>query len=298
MMPFLRASAFLALFAVLPGIASAQGWLEGDLSKLAGGLMPSFGSGGTGATLLNSTLAFLATRIMMLAGIVATFIIVKAGLSLVNSQDESKIEKARRQIGIAISAVVLGFLSQRFVEAIYGSANDPGSALFNPARSVSILDIEARGLISWATELMVIVAIVILVGTGVRVVASFGKEDAAETLKRSVFSVVVGLLILSFSGALQLALGFNPQGAEVGGGNINADFLFARLVGLTQSVLSYMALIAVAVVIYAGFRMIFAMGDEGKFAEARKLIIRVLMGLFVILMSYVFTVFILALLNP
>jgi hypothetical protein len=288
----------LLALAALPIHALAQISVEQDIISVGGGLMPSFGSGGTGAGLLNSALIFLGQRILLMAGVAATFVVVKAGLSLINSQDEGKLTKARREIGTAIVAIILGFLSERFVAATYGTTNvAPGQAIFNPATSVGILETEAAGLISFVLEFMVILSVIMIIYTAIRVVASFGKEDGPAEIRKSVFGVIVGFVLLTSSSAIQLALGLNPSGVEMATGPVTLNPLVERGIHILQLVLGFMALIAVAVVVYAGIKLLVSVGNEEEYGKTKSLIIRVLLGLFVILMSYVFTTFILTVLN-
>ncbi len=58
-----------------------------------------------------------------------------------------------------------------------------------------------------------------------------------------------------------------------------------------------MALIAVALVIYAGVQMIVGVGDEEKYKKAKDFIGRILLGLGIILLSYVAVAFVLQILN-
>lgn len=274
---------------LLPQQVFAQINLEQDIISVGNGLMPGTG---VGAGLINSTLIFLAGRLMLLAGITTTFIIVKAGLSLINSQADDKLSKAKRQIGTAIVAIMLGYLSERFVAATYGpSTGAPGTALFNPAGSVGILETEAAGIISMVLELVVILSILMIIGTGIKVVASFGKEDGPAEIRKSIFGVITGLVLLTSSSAIQLSLGLNPSGVEFPSGPLTAGPLIQRAIVLIQVVLGFMALVAVAVIIYMAVRLIVGLGNDDDLSNLKKLIGRVLAGLFVILMSYAFTVF-------
>jgi hypothetical protein len=294
---FLSLFAGLSGFGLLPAHASAQG-VGSDIINVGSGLMPSFGLGGTGAGLFNSIVIFLSTRLMLLAGVAATFIIVKAGLSLINSQADDKLQKARRQIGTAVVAVMLGFLSERFVAATYGPpAGAPGTAIFNPSTSVGILEGEAAGVISFALEFIVILSVIIIIYTGIKVVASFGTEDGPAQLRKSVFGIVTGLVLLTSATAIQLTLGLNPSGPELATGPVTAGPIINRGIFIVQTMLGFMALVAVIVVIYSGIRLIVNVGNEEEYTKTKQLIGRVLVGLFIILMSYVFTLFIVQVLN-
>lgn len=276
--PLLSLAALLVIF--LPAIAEAN--LEQDILNVSNGLSQTFGGGGVGAGLLNNLLIFLSNKIILLAGIAATFIIVKAGLSLINSQADDKLAKAKREIGTAIVAIVLGYLSERFVEATYGG----GTAIFNPAGSVAILETEAAGIINFVLELVVIIGIIMIIYTAVKVVSSFGKDDGPAEIRKSVFGVVSGLVLLTSANAIQQAMSLNPNGVEQATGPVTAQPLATRVLEIISDVMSYLAILGVGMVIFAGIRMIVSIGNDDEYNNAKQLVFRVLMGLTIVLFAY------------
>ncbi len=59
-------------------------------------------------------------------------------------------------------------------------------------------------------------------------------------------------------------------------------FITAKLI----TVLGFMTLIAVAILVYAGFRMVVSFGREEDFTAAKSLMIRVIVGLLILCLSY------------
>ncbi|HRH93987.1 MAG TPA: hypothetical protein PKV72_05665, partial [Candidatus Peribacteria bacterium] len=57
-------------------------------------------------------------------------------------------------------------------------------------------------------------------------------------------------------------------------------------------ILAIITTIAVAILIYAGFRMVTNFGNEEVFNQAKGLIFRVIAGLVIILLSYVLVIFV------
>ena len=66
----------------------------------------------------------------------------------------------------------------------------------------------------------------------------------------------------------------------------------ATVIGVIQKVLSFMALIAVVLIIVAGIRLVISQGEEGEKDKAKKTIIYVIVGLVVIALAYAITVFV------
>ncbi len=289
---------FTGIFAALalPAHTLAQVNLEDEIMTVGNGLQPWFGAGGTGGNLFNSLAIFLAERIMILAGITTTYIIVKAGLKLINSQADDKLSIARREIMTAVVAIFLGYLSQRLVYALYLGPQGPATALQNPQVSVTILNTEFVGIINWALELVVIISIILIIATAIKMVGSFGKEDGPAEIRKSIIGVVTGLILLTSANAIQLSLGLTST-VQFATGPITAGPIIARILHIVQIMLGFMALAGVAVIIYAGVRTIVTKGNEEEFGKAKALIGRVLLGLLIILTSYVITVLVLQLLQ-
>lgn len=289
------ASSFLRLF-----ISSVSAYdLTQDVNAIAGGRLagyfcnPSFtlqGFGcGSGMGILIGILGFIWSKLLLIIGPIALYIIVKASVSLIASQADDKLQKARREIIAALVAVILAMFAQRFVEAFYF----PGG-VSNPATGVSIINSEVMGIISWANTAVVVVAIILIVASAIKVVASFGKEDGPTELRRTVFGVISGVFMLIVSEAIRLALGL-PADPLIPATptTISAAPLVARGLQILSRFLGFLSLVAVAILIYAGISVIVSFGNEENYTKARSLMLRVVIGLVIVFLSYAMTQFML-----
>ncbi len=123
-----------------------------------------------------------------------------------------------------------------------------------------------------------------------KVMASFGKDDAGEEMKRGVLGAIVGVFIVAFDSLIVSALGWSDSGAGTGGGTPTA--LIALVMDAVRNLLMYLALIAVAIIIYAGIMMVVRFGSDDQYEKTKSLIVRVLIGLVIILFGYFFVSFI------
>lgn len=270
---------FLSKF--LPS-AHAQGEIllpDAEIVGGGGGLFSSFGGGGSGAGLFNSSVIFVWERILLIIGIIALAIIVRAGLSLIFSQDEGKLEKAKREIAVTLGATVAIFFAQRFVEAFY----NPGG-LFDPETGVEIVHTEVMGLIDWAMVLVPIVSIGVIVFSAVRAVASFGGEDAVTSMRRSIIGVVTGILLLVTSTAIRLTFGLGEIGAP---DRPSTTPIIVRVLDIVSDLMLFLSLAAVAVIIYAAVALLVSWGNEERYSQLKNILIRVSIGLVVIFFAYV-----------
>lgn len=216
-----------------------------------------------------------------LVGIIAILIIVRAGFVLVYRGSDEELSRAKRSIASSLTAIVLFFLAPRIVDIFYGGIQfgGPGTALEAPGAHVAILSEEIMGFLRWILVFVGVGAVLIIIVSGLRTIVSFGNEEGTAQLKRTVAGVAGGILLLVFAEAIVLTLGLN-------GGAPTAIPLLQKIFEVVNNVLILAGLLAFAVVVYAGFSMILFLGNEEKFSAAKSLIIRALVGIAVILVSY------------
>lgn len=218
----------------------------------------------------------------------ALFFVVRAGLKLINSQDEGKLETAKRTIASALVGLMLVPLGDSIFYAIF---NPSGQGLGDP----QTLTIEIAGIINWTLALIVPIAILMIVVSGIRAVASFGKDDGASAVRQTVYGIVLGIGILLFAGAIKATLGLQPSLEAIGPelpGPPDAQALIARGVEIVIYLLDFMALVALGVIIYAGILMVLNFGNDDQFNRAKGIVYRAAIGLVIILFSTVLVSFV------
>lgn len=280
------------LTSALPALAPLQAHAYTSPSEVAnavsGGLKaffsPTFnGNGGFVGIVLT-----LQTQILGLLYVAGVFLFVRAGLRLINSQDEDKLNKAKQTIASTVVGIMMAHVSLRFVDAFYGT----GGALA-PEAGATILATEIAGILNWVTSIIIVVAILMIVAEAIKAVSSFGKEDGTTEMKQTIYGTVLGIGMIVVSGAVKVALGLTP-GPEAGyPGAPDANEAILRGAAIVMYILSFMALVAVAVIVYAGILMIVSPGNDEQYTKAKGIITRTLIGLVVILLSGVILYFVL-----
>lgn len=96
-------------------------------------------------------------------------------------------------------------------------------------------------------------------------------------------AIAAGTLV-SASAFAQDFLGSVPTIGNTGTGNAETDIRMAIL-SVLQTVLNFMALIAVIFIVIAGIRLVISQGDEGEKDKAKKTIIYVIIGLVIIIFA-------------
>jgi hypothetical protein len=219
--------------------------------------------------------------------IVAAFtllLLVRSGLKLIYGQGEERFDEAKRAIANGLMAVVLVFLTSRLVSAFIRAGGS-----WNPQGGSAIFTDELLGIVRWVEVLVAVLAIGMIIAAVFAAMFSVGSDDATSRIRRAVFGAAAGILILGLDVAFRATFGL----AYFAVPGLPSPFpIITRGLVIISYILTFLALIAVVIVIYAGIRMILSLGNEEEFKNMRSLIFRALIGLFVILVSYVIVRFV------
>lgn len=238
----------------------------------------------TGADISNIFLSLI-TAFAPVWWFIAFIIIVVAGLTLMLSESEGAIEKAKTTIiaaiiGGIIVVIILYFspsdltlLVRQFYNPVYNPATTTVTGIFN----VNTIGFEAEGVAGWLTGMAAMIGIVIIIIAVLRAVTSFGGDEASYTaVRNSIVQVVIGLIVISAAYILKDVF-FNIK---------DPSQIIAFITGKMLIVFALIATVAVGVLVYAGLRMVASFGREDEYTAAKSLAFRVAIGLIVIAMSY------------
>lgn len=281
-------SALLRLLSLvtLPQEAQAQD-LGGVITTVGGGLFTSFSGAGWSGGIEGIAGGVVAAiwGVILPTGI---FLVVRAGMSLVMSEDEGKLSTAKRTISATLIGIMLVFISQELVKAFYteGLLNAAGAPRLNAT---------VYGLVNWFLVAMAALGVLMIIVSVIRAIGSFGKEEELANIRQTIFGIATGILMISLLPAIKLTLGvtdLQPLGAA--GSNSDATAIIEAVASIVSNLLLFLALIAVTVIIYAGIRMIVNLGNDDEYGNSKSLIVRALIGLIVILLSYTAVAFVIS----
>lgn len=245
------------------GADTAHAQVSGIIQAMGGG-----GGVGAGIGIINT----IHNAGRSLVVVISTLMLVRAAAKMIASTSEDKMEEGRRSVGMTIIGIILVSLTYTFVTAFWNGGDHSIQS------GATELNKQIVGLVRWAQVLVGILAVGMIVISGFKVIASFGKDDGGEELKRAILGAVVGVFLVAFDTLIISTLGFE--------GNATPTALISLIMSVVAKMLVYLALLAVAVIIYAGIMMIITVGNEEQFQKSKSLIGRVLIGLVIILFSY------------
>lgn len=265
------------------------GLISDAVSAVAGGNLNGNLGSGTGIGMLNSLMFNIFITIRSIITIVALYAFTRSGLKLINSADEDKLKKAKTVMASTTVAVMLAYLVPSLVIGFYGDGNsvtsEGGTVLeSNVFAGACLITTEIIGVINWVLVLVPAAALFIVVSSGLLAIASFGGEDGVTKMRRSVVGVVVGLLLIGSTGAIMATFGLGTCTAP---GAPSAAPLFIRGLYVLNSLLAYLLWGAAIMAVIAGLMMILNLGNDDQYGKAKNLLLRIVVGLAIVFISWV-----------
>lgn len=284
---------FLTLFlALIPLAGAVTVDLSGTADTVANGQLAVVGLGCNGAECFLKIVYQVWVWLKPLFSVIATFLIVRYGFTLINSQEEEKLSKAKQMIGASIAAIMLLYLPEQLVRAVYGGYGaggtldqaGAGKAISTPDASAGIITGELGGIISWFETIVAVLAVTIIIVSGILAVTSYGKEEGGTQFKHTVGAVIFGVFLIAIK---QVILG--TLGLQVGAvlpGNPTVNTALQKIVQVVSGLLEFAGILAAAVMIYAGILMALNFGNEEQYSKAKGIILRAGIGLLAIIASF------------
>lgn len=237
--------------------------------------MPAFAAGGAD---IASIFVSIVTAFWPLWIVAAVLVLVICGFTLVTATDESKLEKARATI---IAVVIGGILTTIiWVLGVSGSIgllyNGTAGFVMTSSASATAIGLEAIGISDWIATIAVLLGIVFIIVAAVRAVASLGDEAKYANARNAVIQAIIGFIIIASAFVFKVVFYDVREPSP----------LIALFASKVVIVLGFILIIAVAILIYAGFRMVISFGNDEAYNSAKSLAIRAAVGILIILVSY------------
>lgn len=221
----------------------------------------------------------LGTNFIPFINFVAILGIVLAGATLVLSQDEDRLSKTRKVIIAILFGLVIvnvaNVIRQGYLDAFF--AETPGGAQGN----ITVIRDEVLGVLDFLMTPAAIIAILAIIVSGIRAIAKLGNEEGTAMLRRTIFATGFGIVLLIAKAALSMAVVGDTETAP-GGDPTN---IVRTLVEVGRAFVLLMGLAAVAIIVLAGIFMIVNVGNQEQYDRAKKLILRVVIGLIIMLVA-------------
>lgn len=228
----------------------------------------------------------LTTRVVnivrLLIGSVAVLMAIVSGVQLIVSRaNEEAVTNARKAllysvigiVMIAISADLAALLDLRN-GGLIGSKNE----IINRAR---IFDDAVRVIITFIKYIIGSVAVLMLIVSGLRLVASGNSEETVSQEKKHIFVIVLGLVGLIFVDGIIRRVLFNIDNPTE---NPSIDLAqgIKEMVGFVNLLVTFVGPIAVLTLVAGGAWYAISMGNDENQEKAKKMIFASLLGIVLI----------------
>jgi len=130
----------------------------------------------------------------------------------------------------------------------------------------------------WIRGFIGALAILMLVIGGGMYMTARGDESKMTKGKGAVVAAIIGLVIVALAEPIQNAVYSGGKGPDV-------DKSKEIVMGLVSFFQGFIGAIAIAMIIYGGFQIITARGDESKFGSGKKSLLYAVIGLFVVALA-------------
>lgn len=234
-------------------------------------------SGGTPQAIFE----FLAEEAALLVTGIAIIIALIGGLRLAFSQSEEAVSVARRTFINGLIAIGLVALARIIRNALY--RNTTVNIIADPDNASTALCLEAYGIIDLLQVPLISIAVLMIIINGIRAVVSYGSDDGAAAIRRTVIATVAGVTLIAIREVFVAAVTGGTNCTP--GGSGAPDPIVVQIVAIMNRILGFIGLAAVVVIVIAGIMMIANLGNDDQYNRARNLIVRVVIGLVVILIS-------------
>jgi len=269
-----------AAHAISPAeVLNIIGTVGGSLPGIAA--FPVTGDGGiTGNYGFDALMISIALQIRPFLFYAAFFMIVYAGFRMVIGQDDNAKEQAKTVLTLSIAGLILAYIIEPIIMAFYGATGEV--PVGNACTGVGVLNSTASNLIDWSLTILALAAVLSIIITGLKALYNFTSDEGVTEIRKAIISIGMGIGII----ALRVALTAAFTGSALCNTTPDPGTLIGKVVNIVNAFLLFIGLAAVAVVIYAGILYLTSFGNEGQAEKGKGLLIRSLLGLVVILLSY------------
>ncbi len=267
------------LFALFGSALPASAGLIDDTLEAVGKNVPNSSDFCFGTGCFETISTTLVGQVSPIALIIGTIMIMIAGIKLLTSSSEDGISGARTSILIVAVGIILTVLSANGV-LLSGATQIQGGA------GALQLCSELIGVVSIFEGVAGFFGIIALAATGIKVLASFGGEDAGPAMRNAMGAFLFGAFLLMGKVIVFPALGLSTSSCTLAGGATPVSVV-SRLLTILSTLLGYLQIGAILIIIVLAIMLIAYMGNEDQLSKLKSYLYRLAFGLIVISLAKV-----------
>ena len=250
--------------------------------ETAGHAQASYAPGASGIT---SAIFIAVDLLKYLLGTVAVVVIIASGLRLLTSarQVEEVATQQKENLKYAVIGLLIIIVADVMVKQVFfGEQGEVFRSQADAQLAAERGTEQLEGLYNFFQIFVGVVAILMIVISGVRMVASGGNEETMSSSKKSIMWAVVGIVLIGISELLVKDIIFPNQGSTLP----DTQQAAALIVSITNFISGFVATAAVIAFMYGGYLYVIAAGREDQAGKAKKVFLGATIGLLLALAAF------------
>lgn len=246
----------------------------------AGSKTPAHGESSVqeGAQEITSAIYFAVDFIKYALASIAVLMLVVNGVRLVIGGEEEEMSKQKRSVMYAIGGLIIVILADVMVKRVffgeYGEAftSEADAKLFAEEGAAQF-----KGIYTFVEIFVAAIAVGSIIYAGVRILTSGGEEDVITKHKTHIFYALGGLMLIGIAELVVKGIIFPEQGESIP----DAEKAKVLIVGITNFISGFIALVAVIMYIYGGYLYVVSGVDDDGMNKAKKTLINATIGILI-----------------
>lgn len=288
-----RISIFSLFLMGFLGIAGGEAHVfsaDVSLNCVSGLWCPSASGNGTttaGSQLLSEGVEAAVNVIRLFLGVIAIIWILWNGMQMtLSGGNEEQVKAGKQAITWALLGLVLSLTLDSIIFGILDLKNfQTAEGVVNAGENATILILDA---LSWFQSLVIMAAVAFLLVSGWNMISAFGDTEKINQQKAVFTWVGVGIAVILLNTVIvqEIVYPYVLQGDETIQYSPNAARGIREITAILRYFLGFLAIIALAVLVYGGGLWISAFGDEERVETGKKAVKGAAIGIVIILTSY------------
>lgn len=238
-----------------------------------------------GASNITSALYYVIDFIKYFMGTIAVAMLIISGVRLVTAGDkiEEIAPKMKENIKYAIIGLIVIMISDVMIKQVFfGEMGEVYRSEADAKLAAERGTEQIRGLYNFIEVFVGVVAVLMIVIAGFRLVVQGSNEETLAKAKKQVAYAAAGIMVIGLSELVIKDIVFPKQGSQLSDVNKANELI----VTITNFASSFIATIAVAMLMYGGVLYVTAAGDESKTEKAKKIFGQAVIGILIALAAF------------
>ncbi len=231
-----------------------------------------------GVSNITSAVFFVLDMLKFLIGGVAVIILILIGVRLIIARkkiDEVWPKQKEHLIMIATGFVLIMLADYLVKRVLFGAEGEVYQSEASVQLAAGAATEQIKGIYNLAMILVGLLAVLMTIIAGFRLLISAGNEEAQTKVKKQMTWLIIGLFVIGVAEFVVQDFIFPNKGAQIPA----ADQGIKLIVSFTNFAAAFISIIAFIVSLYGGYLYVIAAGNEEQTTKAKKVLMGAIIAL-------------------